>query len=68
MSSNYVAVPRALPTGLVTICAVLIAIGAVAFAAGLLSDPSIAWRAFHVNYLYFGLHVAGARSASRAHS
>jgi hypothetical protein len=33
----------------------MIAIGVIAFAAGLLSDPSVVWRAYHVNYLYFGM-------------
>jgi hypothetical protein len=55
VSSNYVAMPRPLPTGLTALCAILIMIGAIAFAAGLVNDPSVAWRAYHVNYLYFGL-------------
>jgi hypothetical protein len=38
---------------LVGACAALIALGAVAFIGGLLSDPETAWRAFHVNFVYF---------------
>jgi len=55
VSSNYAANPRDLPRVLVGACGALIAIGAVAFAGGLASDPSTTWRAFHVNYLYFGI-------------
>jgi hypothetical protein len=46
--------PRDLPGALVGACGVLIAIGAVAMVGGILSDPATAWRAFHVNFLYFG--------------
>jgi len=41
--------------------AALLAIGLLAFLGGLASDPATAWRAFHVNFLYFaGLGQAGA--------
>ena len=60
MSTNYVAVPRNLPTGLVAVCVLLIMVGVIAFAAGLLNDPSAAWRAYHVNYLYFGILAQAA--------
>jgi hypothetical protein len=46
--------PRELPGALVGACGALIALGLVAFAGGLASDPATAWRAFHVNFLYFG--------------
>jgi Ni/Fe-hydrogenase subunit HybB-like protein len=56
----YRANPRDLPAALVGLCAVLVAIGVVAFAFGLVSDPGTAWRAFHVNFLYFaGLSQGG---------
>jgi hypothetical protein len=45
--------PRPLPRGLAAGCGALVAIGAAAFLAGLAADPAAAWRAFHVNYLYF---------------
>ena len=47
--------PRPIPPLLIGVCAALVALGAVAFVAGLSSDSDTAWRAFHVNYLYFGL-------------
>ncbi len=46
--------PRSLPAPLIGGCALLIAVGVVAFFAGLSSDAETAWRAFHINYLYFG--------------
>ena len=46
--------PRDLPGVLVGACGLLIAVGAAAFAFGLASDVTTTWRAFHVNFLYFG--------------
>ena len=61
MSSNYAAHPRNLPTPLVVVCGALIAVGAIAFLVGVLSDdPSVAWRAFHVNFLSYGNMSLGA--------
>jgi hypothetical protein len=60
VSSNYTANPRNLPSALVFVCGVLIAVGAVAFAIGLTRDASVVWRAFHVNYLYFGIMAQAA--------
>jgi hypothetical protein len=45
--------PRELPTAWVGACGALVAIGVIAFVAGLFRDPDTAWRAFHVNFLYF---------------
>jgi hypothetical protein len=53
--------PRALPAPIVGACALLVAVGIVAFFAGLSSDAETAWRALHINYLYFGaIAQAGA--------
>ena len=61
MSSNYAAVPRDLPRPLAFACVVLIALGAIAFFVGLSgNDPGTAWRAFHVNFLYYGTTAMGA--------
>jgi hypothetical protein len=60
VSTNYVAVPRDLPRGLTFACGVLIAIGVLAFLFGLMNNPDLAWRAFHVNFLYFGMMSLGA--------
>ncbi len=46
--------PQPLPRAAIAVCGALIALGAVAFVAGLATDAATAWRAFHVNYLYFG--------------
>jgi len=52
--------PRGLPQPLASVCAVLAAIGAAAFLYGLTSDPETAWRAFHVNFVYYaGLAQGG---------
>ncbi len=45
--------PRPLPGALTTVCLVLLAFGVAAFAFGLVRDPDTAWRAFHVNFLYY---------------
>jgi hypothetical protein len=60
VSSNYAAVPRDLPRPLAFACVVLIALGAIAFVVGLGKDPATTWRAFHVNYLYFGMMAQAA--------
>ena len=46
--------PRRLSGAAVLVCGALVAVGLVAFFVGLAKDPATAWRAFHVNYLYFG--------------
>ena len=45
--------PRGLPPGLAGLCGALIAIGLASFGYGLVSDPATAWRAFHVNFVYY---------------
>jgi hypothetical protein len=45
--------PRVLPRRLVAACGLLVTVGVFSFLAGLASDPHTAWRAYHVNYLYF---------------
>jgi hypothetical protein len=60
VSAGERAFPRALPPAALPVCGGLAALGVVAFVAGLLTDADTAWRAFHVNYLYFaGLSQGG---------
>jgi hypothetical protein len=57
--------PRELPRQLVGVCALLVAIGAVAFIGGLMGDhPETAWRAFHVNFVYFTTLALGGLMVS----
>jgi hypothetical protein len=51
--------PRGLPQPLTAVCALLVAIGVVAFVWGLVSDPTTAWRAFHVNFVYYAALAQG---------
>jgi hypothetical protein len=52
--------PRSLPQPATLICAGLAALGTIAFLAGLAVDAPTAWRAFHVNFVYFaGLSQGG---------
>jgi hypothetical protein len=46
--------PRALPGTAAMVAGVLAAVGVATFLYGLSADPETTWRAFHVNYLYFG--------------
>ena len=50
--------PRPLPALLIGICLLLVAAGVISFLAGLMGgeeSAKTAWRAFHINYLYFGV-------------
>jgi len=51
--------PREIPRGLLATCLVLIAFGAIAFLVGVWTNADTAWRAFHVNYLFFGSLAQG---------
>jgi hypothetical protein len=59
-STRLVANPRELPGALVALCLGLVGLGVVAFLLGLARDPATAWRAFHVNFLYFGIIAQAA--------
>lgn len=52
--------PRPIPGLWLAICLGLVALGVIAFVVGLGSDTDTAWRAFHVNYLFFGALAQGA--------
>ena len=52
--------PREIPRAWVGVCGLLIAIGVIAFVVGLFVDTDTAWRAFHVNFIYYaGLGQGG---------
>jgi hypothetical protein len=51
--------PRAIPRNWVLACGALIAIGVVAFLAGLVVDSETAWRAYHVNTIYYATLAQG---------
>lgn len=63
MSSAVVAAeqanPRGIPRAAIGICLALVALGVVSFVFGLGTDPATTWRAFHVNYLYWGVLAQG---------
>jgi len=50
---------RDLPGSLIGICGALVAIGIASFAFGLSTDPDTAWRAYHVNFIYFATLAQG---------
>jgi hypothetical protein len=50
---------RGLPQPLAAICAALVLVGAAGFLYGLSSDPETAWRAFHVNFIYYAALAQG---------
>jgi hypothetical protein len=52
--------PRPIPRALLGASGGLAVLGVIAFLAGLASDADTAWRAFHVNYLFFGTLAQGA--------
>ncbi len=57
--------PRGLPLPALGACGALLAVGAASFLWGLISDPVTAWRAYHVNYIYYaGLSQAALVVAS----
>jgi len=57
--SGLTANQRSLPASLVGLCGFLIAVGVVSFIAGVMTDPDTAWRAYHVNFIYFATLAQG---------
>ncbi len=58
--------PREIPRAARNLCGALVAIGGVAFLAGLATDPATTWRAYHVNYLFYAGLSQGALALSAA--
>ncbi|CAG1009299.1 hypothetical protein MYXO_03849 [Myxococcaceae bacterium] len=54
-----IAVPRGIPGPAIAACVALIALGVLSFAYGLTQDPATAWRAYHVNFLYWASLAQG---------
>jgi len=54
-----VAHPRPIPPAVLGACGLLVLAGVVAFALGLGSDADTAWRAYHVNFLFFSSLAQG---------
>ncbi len=50
---------RGLPQPLAAICAALVLVGLGAFGFGVVNDPDTAWRAFHVNFVYYAALAQG---------
>ena len=65
-TARLAANPRELPGALVAVCILLMLIGAGAFVLGLSSDPAVAWRAFHVNFIYFAIISQAALALASA--
>jgi hypothetical protein len=65
-ASVYKANPRGLPGAAAVFCLVLVGLGVLSFAMGLARDPASAWRAFHINWLYYGAMAQGALALSCA--
>ena len=57
--SSETANPDDLPQPLARVCALLVGVGLFAFVAGLATDADTAWRAFHVNNMYWGTLAQG---------
>lgn len=51
--------PAGLPQPLTTVCLALAALGVAVFLYGLATDADTAWRAFHVNFLFYGSLAQG---------
>ncbi len=51
--------PRDLPGSVIGICGALVAVGVASFAYGLVTDPDTAWRAYHVNFIYWATLAQG---------
>jgi len=64
--SVYKANPRGLPGAAAVVCLMLVAFGVLSFILGVSQDPAATWRAFHVNWLYYGAMAQGALALSCA--
>jgi hypothetical protein len=59
-AAHETANPGPIPRAALGASLVLLALGVVAFLLGLSADADAAWRAFHVNYLFYGALAQGA--------
>ena len=64
--SVYRANPRGMPGAAAVACLTMIGLGVLSFILGMNQDPESTWRAFHVNWLYYGALSQGALALSCA--
>jgi len=58
--------PRGVPVTALGVCGALVAVGVVTFLWGLATDADTAWRAYHVNFIYYAALSQAALCVSSA--